>query len=246
MKYDTLFIGGTHGDEPIGVDVLKRLEQEASGFDWIIGNPLALRAGTRCFEGDLNRSAPGDPRGATYALRRAARVIDSASAYRKVIDLHGTGAFTGIFIIITKPSRTNLELALRFDIRDIVLWPSFSWELMGTISENVPCGIEIECGPKDMPLVKTKLLEILKSFLESPDEPVRPESLAESISRRRLFEVYGSLPAESAAAGLEEFVSTEVNGETFVPLLIDRYRERNGILCYKMRPLTEPLMRFKS
>lgn len=244
MKNDILFIGGTHGDEPIGVDVLKLLEQEVSGFDWIIGNPLALRAGTRCFEGDLNRSAPGNPQGATYALRRAAKISGLASGYRQVVDLHGTSAFTGIFIIITKPTRTNLELALRFDIRDVVLWPSFSGELAGAISEKVPCGIEIECGPKEMPLVKTKLLKILRSFLQVSDRTFSAQCLNEAIERRRFFEVYGSLPVGAAISGLEEFVPAKADGEAFIPLLIDRYRERNGILCYKMRPLTKPFSRF--
>jgi len=42
-----LFIGGTHGDEPIGVDALRELESRSRVFDWIIGNPPALQAGKR-------------------------------------------------------------------------------------------------------------------------------------------------------------------------------------------------------
>lgn len=246
MKNDILFIGGTHGDEPLGVEVLKDLENKAGRFDWIVGSPPALQAGTREFEGDLNRSAPGDPQASGYAIRRAAEIVELAKDYRWVIDLHGTRAYTGIFIIITKPTRANLELALRFDIRNIVLWPSFSGELCGPLSESVSCGIEIECGPKDMPLVRSKLSAVLERFIERADGTIDPESLEDILHGRNFFEVYGSLKSGVAADSLGEFIETEVEGERFLPLLIGRYQERNGILCYKMRPLLDPISRFKT
>lgn len=244
MQNDILFIGGTHGDEPIGVEVLERLKKVASGFDWIIGSPPALQAGSREFEGNLNRSAPGNPEAPEFASRRAAEILKLAEKYRYVIDLHGTKAYTGIFIIITNPSRANLELALKLDITNIVLWPSFSSELQGPLSEFFPCGLEIECGPKDMPLIKVKLEAILSKFLAEADAQVAPEGFEAIAERRKVYEVYGSLKSGADPTELTEFVPTRISGETFVPLLVGRYQERDGIICYKMCPIDDPLHRF--
>lgn len=238
-----LFIGGTHGNEPIGVEALRELETRTEGFDWIIGNPPALQAGTREFEGDLNRSAPGDILSTTFAKRRAAEIIQLSENYRWTIDLHGTAAATGIFAIVTNPKRENLELALRLRIPRIVVWPSFSPELSGPISEYVPCGLEIECGPKDMPKVREKLVSILADFVRRMNTEV-DEPTPEQIAHTTFYEVYGSLTNTEISDTLEEFAETTVNGEKFFPLLVGRYQERNGITCYKMRPIKDLSGRF--
>lgn len=244
MKNEILFIGATHGDEPIGVETLEKLEKSSIGFDWIIGSPPALAAGAREYEGNLNRSAPGNLNSKTYAIRRAAEIINLSKSYRYTIDIHGTLAYTGIFIIITNPTRANLELALKLDIPNVVVWPSFSSELKGPLSEHVPCGLEIECGPKDMPLVQTKLLTILEGFLKNKDLILDATVLKEHLERRRFFEVYGSLPSPARTEELGEFKPTTQKGETFFPLLIGCYQACNGIACYKMRLISDPLNRF--
>ncbi|HEU0051344.1 MAG TPA: succinylglutamate desuccinylase/aspartoacylase family protein [Patescibacteria group bacterium] len=234
-----LFIGGTHGNEPIGVRALKKLETRIEGFDWIIGNPPALEAKTREFEGDLNRSAPGDRSSTQFTKRRAAEIVELSQSYRWTIDIHGTNAFTGIFVIITNPKQENLELALRLHIPRIVIWPSFSEELTGPLSGYVRCGIEIECGPKDMPRVQKRLAEILEDFVQRSNGN-QNEDLASRIPQTTVYEVYGSL-RNADTTGFEEFVETNINGECFFPLLIGRYQERNGIACYKMRKNKEAL-----
>lgn len=243
MKNRSLCIGGTHGDEPIGVNVLTQLEKRIGGFDWIIGSPPAFKAGTREYEGDLNRSAPGDPEASTYASRRAAEVIRLSQQYRYTIDIHGTNAYTGIFVIITNPTRANLELALRLDIKRVVLWPSFSAELQGPLSEYVPCGLEIECGPKDMPVIQTRLTDILERFLRNQYKELDEEAEKIALSQKECFEVYGSLDAPDLRETFEEFKPVTLEQETFFPLLIGRYQKRNGITCYKLRRI-DPLQRY--
>lgn len=234
-----LLIGGTHGNESIGVEALQELETCIDGFTWIIGNPPALEEGTREFEGDLNRSAPGDKTSPLFAQRRAAEIIKLSQDYKWTIDIHGTSAFTGIFVIVTNPKPENLELALRLRIPRIVIWPSFSQELQGPLSEYVRCGVEIECGPKEMPRVRKTLVQLLEDFIRRSKDPSHEDACA-FIPQTTVYEVYGALK-DAETESFEEFTETSLDGECFFPLLIGRYQQRNGIACYMMRKNTEIL-----
>jgi len=226
MENKILFIGGTHGDEPIGVQVLQDLAKERSDFDWIIGNEPALQQNTREFEGNLNRSAPGDKKSPLYAPRRAAEILAKTKNYNYVIDLHGTNKKTDIFIIITNSKLENWQLATRLEIKNIVYWPSFSPELNGPLSEYFPCGLEIECGPKNELQTKKKLKNILTNFLDN--------KINTNIKQQK-FEVYDSLKT-APPFPLKEFEETEIDGEKFFPLLIGSY-QKDGVVCYKMRKI---------
>ncbi|HBK35068.1 hypothetical protein A2239_03120 [Candidatus Uhrbacteria bacterium RIFOXYA2_FULL_40_9] len=235
MKNDILFIGGTHGNEPIGVDVLQELEKERSDFDWMIGNKPALNQKTREFEGNLNRSAPGNAKAKNYASRRASEILTKAQNYRYTIDLHGTAKQTGVFIIITNPTSKNFQLAALLKIKRIVVWPTFSPELEGSLSEYVPCGLEIECGPKDSKKIKKTLKKILVDFLSKKNEREK-ENYQSILKKREIFEVYGSLLKNSDQV-LKEFEKIAIDSEPFFPLLIGSYQE-SGITCYKMRSIS--------
>jgi len=229
-KPKILMIGATHGDEPIGVRTLCDLAGRTDGFDWTIGNPPAFRLGSREFQGNLNRSAPGDARSSQYAERRAAEILASAENYDWCIDLHGTSAYTGIFVIITNLTRDNLRLAARLDISRIVYWPSISPELKGPLSERFPCGLEIECGPKSMPLVEARLTDILERFVRDKTETMDDEETLRILGGRELYEVDGVL--KGPIEGLEDFV-TIADGTDRVPLLVGQYADQ-GITCYMM------------
>lgn len=226
-----LFIGATHGDEPIGVRALCTLCTKVPNLEWIIGNPPAYRANTRAFEGDLNRSAPGDSDAPIYASRRAAEILAKAKAYDWAIDLHGSTAYCGIFIIITKMTRANLRLAARLNIPHIVYWPSISPELSGPLSEFFPCGLEIECGPKDMPLVEEQLTAILEAFVKEKDVEIDDEEAMRRLQAKGLFQVVGS--SMTSRNDLEEFVEATIDGEKRFPLLVNQYADQ-GIACYTM------------
>jgi len=226
-----LFIGATHGDEPIGVNTLCSLSGKVPSLEWIVGNPPAYRANTRTFEGDLNRSAPGNLDAPNYASRRAAEILAKAKAFDWVIDLHGSTAYCGIFIIITKITKANLRLAARLNIPRIVYWPSISPELSGPLSEFFPCGLEIECGPKDMPLVEEQLTNLLETFVKEKDGEIDDEEVIRRLDERELYQVTGS--SMTARDDLEEFVEAVIDGEKKVPLLVNQYAAQ-GIACYVM------------
>lgn len=236
MKKNLLFIGATHGDEPIGVSVLTELAGRRSDFDWIIGNEPALNQGRREFEGDLNRSAPGNLSSERYAVRRAGEIVELSHDYKYTIDLHGTSKNTGIFIIITNPTLKNLQLATLFDIDRIVIWPSFSPELEGPLSEYFPCGLEIECGERDDPAIARELSNILTDFLDNLENRRQP-NFESAIENRTIYQVYGTVFASDDVEPdlLAEFQETNLGGMNFTPLLIGSYDE---IICYKMRKIS--------
>ncbi|OGH68030.1 MAG: hypothetical protein A3C15_00550 [Candidatus Magasanikbacteria bacterium RIFCSPHIGHO2_02_FULL_50_9b] len=230
-----LFIGGTHGNEPIGVNVLLRLSNTHDTFDWLIGNPRAFEQGTREFEGDLNRSAPGDVNSPQYASRRAAEIITRAQDYQYTIDLHGATEPTGIFLIITNPCAENFALAARLNVQRIVVWPSFSAELKGPLSEFVPCGLEIECGNKNAPETEQALTKILTEFLAS--DVSAPIDWRTTLATREIYEVHGSL-RDTPQQQLTEFGSVTINNESFVSLFVGTYQPTTGVVCYKLRRYT--------
>ncbi len=234
---DILFIGGTHGDEPIGVDALRRLEKTRNDFDWIIGSEEALARGTREFEGDLNRSAPGSPTAANYAGRRAAEIIQLSQEYRYTIDIHGSEKDNGIFLIITALTQANLRLATRLDVERVILWPSDTAEMAGPMSEFFPCGLEIECGVKTDPVVIAELNRIITDFLDT-DRTQDPQNWEAALDHKHLYHMQGPLHAtpEAVQANLKEFKEVTIDNEKLTPIFIGSY-DYDNILAYKLQKI---------
>lgn len=230
MKNKILFIGATHGDEPIGINVLKSLSKTRDDFNWIIGNKPAYRINKREFEGDLNRSAPGNINSKRYAIKRAAEILKLSKNFKYTIDIHGTSSNSGIFIIVTNPSKKNLKLASLFSIKNIIIWPSFSKDLKGPLSEFFSCGIEIECGLKDKKETEIKLQKIIKNFLNKNESPDRNHE------KQERYQVYDALLRNETKKQLCDFNKTTINNETFYPLLVNAYD--SNVLCYKMKKLS--------
>lgn len=170
FKKEILFIAATHGDEPIGVEVIKQIQKTKLNqkFDSIIANPKALLQNKRFIDSDLNRIFPGKING-DYEERRAQKIIKIAKNYRFAVDLHGTISNTGIFIIIPKFTLSNLFLALRFNIKKIVIWQK-SKETTGSLSCFINSCIEIESGLRDNPKIKKQLKNILIQFLKNQNK----------------------------------------------------------------------------
>ena len=98
-----LFSTLTHGNEIIGLDVvkkIKKIERLGDKFDYIISNSLAFSNNSRYVDSDLNRIFPGNDQG-NYEEQRAVEIINIGKKYDYVIDLHGSVSNTGVFIIIT-------------------------------------------------------------------------------------------------------------------------------------------------
>jgi len=91
----SLIIGGHHGDEPIGVDICKKLAEvtpESNGLHIIpIANRPAFVEKTREFNGvDLNRSYGKKETGITELDDMIKMIKDLASDSKIVVDCHST------------------------------------------------------------------------------------------------------------------------------------------------------------
>lgn len=220
----TLIITGTHGNEQFSVPVVKSLKERFE-FDWICGNPKARKKEIRFTEADLNRSGPGNNKSELYEERRAKYVIDRASKYSQVIDIHGTVSNSGIFIILSDPNWQNVVLAKRFRIQNVVLWPSLRPK--GPLTQFIPNSLEIECGPKDSEQVAKKLSSVLESHLSQNKPSIK----------QNFYIVTGQVKGE-VNEKFVDFEPTSYQGVSFIPLLVDQYP---GIKCYTLQKLKNTL-----
>lgn len=220
----TLIITGTHGDEQFCVPVVRPL-RKIFAFDWISGNPRAKKQNVRFTQSDLNRSGPGNSKSKLYEERRAKYVIDKASQYEQVIDIHGTISNSGIFIIVSDPNWQNVELAKRLPIKRVVLWPSLRSQ--GPLTQFIPNSLEIECGPKNSPLVAKELKKILSKFLSGNSECINQD----------FYIVTGQIKSDLKLKFVD-FEPANYQGLSFIPLLVDQYP---GIKCYTLQKLKNTL-----
>jgi hypothetical protein len=86
-----LVIGGMHGNEPLGLNVVKLFRQQpVKNVDVVLANEQAIAAKSRFVEQDLNRSFPGKIRSKIYEPRRAAQLLKLTKKYDLVFDFHNT------------------------------------------------------------------------------------------------------------------------------------------------------------
>jgi hypothetical protein len=86
-----LIIGGMHGNEPLGVEVVKRLQQQPiKNVDTVLANEPAIAQDCRFVGTDLNRSFPGNSASKEYERRRANELMKLCSQYDVVFDFHNT------------------------------------------------------------------------------------------------------------------------------------------------------------
>jgi len=84
-----LVIGGMHGNEPLGIELVERLTKKPiQGVEAVIANPRAREANQRFTSSDLNRSFPGN--GESYEGRRAKKLLKLCQGFDIVLDFHNT------------------------------------------------------------------------------------------------------------------------------------------------------------
>jgi succinylglutamate desuccinylase len=236
-KKDILFIYRTHGDEGVGEYALKVLAKQKRTvtnvtYDTIIGNPEAKKKDIRFIDCDLNRSAPGSQNSKLYEKRRAAQLLRTAQNYKAIVDLHGATAHSGIFTIVTNPTKKNLELALALPIKHIVIWKSTAPSKTGPITQFVNRGVEIECGPQNSKKIIAKLAAILGLITSRGLRAV-------DSSQKEIFVVYGKIIKKEYGKrkiAWRDFKKAKYQGEEFYPLLVGQYEK---YICYKMKTLTK-------
>ncbi|PIZ76826.1 MAG: hypothetical protein COY04_01100 [Parcubacteria group bacterium CG_4_10_14_0_2_um_filter_7_35_8] len=232
---EVLFLTAVHGDEKIGVDIMRKLEEKglSDKISWLIANRIAYKRNTRFIDVDLNRVAPGKKGDRQYEFRCAYELLKIAKNYQYVIDIHGTDSRTGVFTIVTNPTIENLVLAISLPIKNVVLWAGSRLDKFGPISRFVRSGVEIECGPQNSDMIKRQLYEIIKNIVQ---QGIVFD--AKSVAEKTYYEIYGRLEckidSEVGYKKLKDFELANINGEKFYPLFVGQYKNR---ICYKMRKM---------
>lgn len=86
-----LVIGGMHGNEPLGLEVVRLFKNRpVTGVDIVVANKEATKANKRFTGKDLNRSFPGNASIMAYEDRRAKELLKLAKKYDVVLDFHNT------------------------------------------------------------------------------------------------------------------------------------------------------------
>ncbi|MFC1618127.1 succinylglutamate desuccinylase/aspartoacylase family protein [Patescibacteria group bacterium] len=225
MLKKTLLIAATHGDEKIGLEVIQTLRQQGYGkfFDWLIANPAALNKNQRFIDADLNRAYPGNKNASERENRLAVRNMAIARRYQYVIDIHEASEGYEDFIIIPRPKISTAFPLGRIDLEKILLWP----DPPGPLGSVLPQAIELEFGMNNCHRrsKEKRALDIVKKFLEGK----------RNNKAQQKYSVYGKLLCSQAkSTKLRDWQPAEINGEKFIPLLVNQYSDL-GIYCYKMR-----------
>jgi predicted deacylase len=89
-QYKFLIIGGLHGNEPLGVELVKKIQQlKIPNIKAIYGNPEAIIQNKRFLDQDLNRVFPGKVDG-NLEQKRAFEITQICKNYDFVLDFHNT------------------------------------------------------------------------------------------------------------------------------------------------------------
>ncbi len=163
MKYKkVLVIGGTHGNERTGVDLVLDLQKKPIDFiKPIIANPKAVKNNTRYVETDLNRSV-GKKLAISYEEVLTSSLASKIKPAELVIEFHNTTAKNNTCAIVTiKPTKLHFLLADHFGLSKVLVMPS-SGSLSG-IKSNKFFSLEISNSDKkftNIKYLKEKLIDL--------------------------------------------------------------------------------------
>jgi hypothetical protein len=86
-----LVIGGTHGNEPLGIDLVKKIKAKPiNNVFAVLANEQAVLRNVRFIKTDLNRSFPGLANSVDYESKRAAKILLLCKKYDLVLDFHNS------------------------------------------------------------------------------------------------------------------------------------------------------------
>jgi len=118
-----LVIGGMHGNEPLGLEVVESFRRRPiTGITTVYANELAIAVGSRFVKRDLNRSFPGDRSSRDYETRRATEIVALARHYDVVLDFHNTHCPDNDCGFVGDQAKNRVyDVAAWLDIRRVVV-----------------------------------------------------------------------------------------------------------------------------
>ncbi len=205
--------GGVHGNELIGIYLVKLLRQESPHYelevDYLLANPKAIEECRRYIDYDLNRSFSHFEDSPVYEFERAKVLRQRLQKSDFLIDLHTTTANMGITLVLsqrdTKSKNIAKILAKEFEEIRVLEW--LGSKEGAFINSCVPSSITIEVGPVCQGVLDAKLffqtkkvvlriLDILQRD-EEIDEEIECYSIIEGVDfPRRDKEIFGMIHPE--------------------------------------------------
>lgn len=243
---DIAVVGGIHGDEPCGVNAVKRLLEESPDLQrsvvFVIANEKAIDAETRYVEEDLNRVFPGDENGQTHESQLAAELHDVIGDCL-TLSMHSTQSYDGPFALVD-----GITDEVRRPLRELTLDAvvDVGPHSKGRVFEVIPRTIEVECGYQGSEQATENAIQLVWEFLAatgslppesdfSPDE----EPAASNIEETPLFRLDRQIPKDEAesynvyASNFEQVVEGQpfaaagqkqiIAMESFYPVLLSAY-----------------------
>jgi len=150
-----------HGNEPYGLEVIKKLPSHVTSF---IGNIEALKLNKRFVDCDLNRNFPGNEFG-NHEEKLANQLTEKLKYFDVVIDIHSSSNDCHLFGIITKPNKEKIELAKKMGLKRIVIMPE-NFASGKALIDFVKCGISLEIGPHNSLKNVGEIREVIFNFIE--------------------------------------------------------------------------------
>ncbi len=142
-------IGGIHGDEPSGVQIIHMLSDYLSNHKingsvkLIIANERAINKNVRYIEKDVNRSFPGNLSSGIYEERLAAKIFSEIQNSNFVLALHATKSSPPPFAIYSKLTDVNKKSIKNMCINYAVDCSKLTGNTLDSHFDNA---VTLECG----------------------------------------------------------------------------------------------------
>lgn len=167
-------IGGTHGNEPIGLEVMRLFSQSTkkykNSFSCFWGNPKAYELKKRYVDFDLNRAFGPNNSGLGYEKKRAEELKKEIfSHYDFSIDLHTTTSNMGETVILnnTNPITQQVAASLLKQRPGLRLIEEMKLdEKSNHLNRLCPAGLTVELGPVANNVINAELLIKMYKIVE--------------------------------------------------------------------------------
>ena len=222
MIQEITVVGGTHGNEYLGITMINRIQQLGMyqngpiPVSTLLANPRAAKAGSRFIDIDLNRCFCDTVLSPTtdslcYEHLRA-RDVNSLlgpkpNHSRFIIDLHSTTSNMGMTLILKDPDEFNLKVAVYTQQQhpEVKLILSDKDQKLNRALYSVcQFGLTIEVGPVANALVRHDLLLATEAVLESIIKGVyllESASMPDLPAQIELYKAFGRIPFPQTAQG---------------------------------------------
>ncbi|MDP6942672.1 MAG: succinylglutamate desuccinylase/aspartoacylase family protein [Myxococcota bacterium] len=172
-------VGGTHGDERVGAQIVEDLRQalDPHPLSWqlriLIGNPRALAAGVRHIDSDLNRAFGEAPIATGYEAARAETLRGALGRPAVLLDIHQTHCDTPPLAVV-RDTPAHLALARALGLETAVVDADRiygSTMLADWVDAAGGLGLTIESGRADSDEAKEAALRVVRRAIRRDWDP---------------------------------------------------------------------------